>query len=122
MIVLVTGGRTYAGAGLIAKLDEINAVTPIRWLVHGGASGADAVAHAWAMRSGVMTKPFRVSAEAWEERGKRAGPERNQEMVDFVSAQRDAGVAVVCVAAPGGAGTADCVRRARRAGIRVVKA
>jgi hypothetical protein len=55
---------------------------------------------------------WQASASArWEQYGKRAGPLRNEEMIQ-------SGADLV-IAFAGGAGTADCVRRARRAGIPV---
>ena len=46
---------------------------------------------------------------AWD-RGRRAGPERNQRMIEI--GEPDGGVAF-----PGGCGTADMVRKARAAGL-----
>lgn len=48
----------------------------------------------------------------WKTHGKRAGSIRNQKMIDDYHPQ-------LVVAFPGGAGTADMVRRARAAGIEV---
>jgi len=50
----------------------------------------------------------------WAELGRKAGPIRNQQMLDE-------GKPNLVVAFPGGRGTADIVRRARAAGIEVVE-
>jgi len=74
-------------------------------VIHGGAKGADRWAGIWADKRGV---PADVFAADWS-LGPRAGPERNQRMVD----QRpDAAVRF-----PGGRGTADCAHRCKVAGI-----
>lgn len=113
MKVLVCGGRDYAdSARVFATLDfmadEARTVgDPIDAIIHGGASGADYLASAWAGLRGVETIPFPAS---WIKYGKAAGPIRNQQMID--EGKPDA-----VVAFPGGRGTADMVRRARAAGI-----
>jgi hypothetical protein len=78
-------------------------------VVHGGAKGADALAGRWADAREVNTEVFYAD---WA-RGKRAGPERNQRMLD---SKPD-----LVVAFPGGRGTADMVRRAKAAGIEVIE-
>lgn len=109
MRVLVSGGRGYCDVGaLYAALDDVHRATPITLLVHGGASGADALAAEWARAHRVTTHVFTAD---WKRHHASAGPIRNQAMVD-------AG-ADLCLAFAGGRGTADCVRRARKAGILV---
>ncbi len=49
-IVLVTGGRSYGDAQTVAR--ELAALGPIARLVHGGATGADALADHWARATG----------------------------------------------------------------------
>ena len=109
--VIVTGGRDYSSAGaLYATLDALHKRRPITLLVHGGASGADKMAAEWANHRDVNSLEF--SAD-WNGHGRAAGPLRNQRMVDRG--------ADLVVAFPGGRGTADCVRRARAAGIEVLE-
>jgi hypothetical protein len=108
--VLVTGGRDYADAGCVDGVLSglyIDCAEPLV-IVHGGAPGADTLARKWAQRAGVATEPHMAQ---WHKFGKAAGAIRNQEMVR-------AGADLV-IAFPGGPGTADCVRRARAAGIPV---
>lgn len=97
----------YADAQFVFRvLDCIHARTPIDVIIHGAALGADAAGHVWAKKNGVKTVPFPAN---WDEYGKRAGPLRNQQMLDF-------GPELV-VAFPGGSGTADMVGRARASGL-----
>jgi len=101
-------------AWLTAALDEEAARreaagTPICALAHGGASGADRLAGAWATARGLEVEVFEAG---WEAYGRSAGPRRNERMLrDFVPD--------LVVAFPGGRGTADMVRRARGAGVLV---
>lgn len=113
MILLVTGGRYYVNReAVFSALDRVHAKRPITVLVHGGAEGADALAEEWAVARGVRFRRFAVSKYEWIHYGKGAGPMRNARMLEEA---KPAGV----VAFPGGAGTADMVRRAHAAGITV---
>lgn len=120
-VVLVTGGRTYCGGGLVSELNRLHFDEgPIEILINGGAHGADALAKKWAEGSDIACETMIAD---WDLHGKRAGPIRNQAMVDRVVTLRKEQLLgdydIVCVAAPGGHGTADCVRRAKLAGIRI---
>lgn len=109
--VLVCGGRDYADrAKVFATLDRLHARMPISVLIHGAARGADSLGAAWgeAVLGKDNVKPFPAD---WTRYGKRAGPLRNQQMIDE-------GKPDFVVAFPGDTGTADMVRRAKAAGIR----
>ena len=116
--LLVTGARDLPGRDearvAAALVDALRATFdpaggPVT-LVHGDAPGVDRFAAALWQRWGW---PVEAHPADWKGRGKAAGPERNQRMVD-------AG-ADVCAACPGpdSVGTWDCVGRARDAGIPV---
>ncbi len=111
MKVLVCGGRDYHDRNAVEralwKLDSERG--PIRAVLHGGASGADAEGMLWAVGAGIAA--FAYPAD-WQKHGRAAGPMRNQQMIDE-------GEPDLVVAFPGGRGTADMVRRAERAGITV---
>lgn len=111
--VIVCGGRDYADRDRVREiLDEhVGQAESVVWpvLVHGGASGADHLADDWAMGRDVLIEEHKAD---WDVHGRAAGPIRNQEMAD-------AG-ASLCIAFPGGKGTADMKRRARAAGIPVL--
>ncbi len=115
--VLVCGGRQYTDwMKEYHVLDELYNRTSFGTLIHGGASGADAIAVEWAVSSMVRRDRFNVLVRPfpadWKTHGKAAGPKRNQRMLDE-------GKPDLVIAFPGGRGTADMVRRARKAGIPV---
>lgn len=123
MIVIVTGGRNYAGTGLVEALDALNAECPDFELFVGCATGADQIARDWTERAFDAMRRFHsrsVFHADWKRLGKAAGPERNARMVNAAQRERR-GRRVVCLAAPGDIGTADCVRRCRKAGFEVRK-
>lgn len=108
MRIIVTGGRDYKATDTILEvLREYTHFTPT--LVHGGAPGADSEArYVAAYILDWATEEFPAD---WSQ-GRKAGPIRNQAMVD-------AGADLVIAFAGGGRGTADMVRRAKAAGIPV---
>jgi len=112
--VLVCGGRNYGCALSEIRrawqvLDALHAHVRARGqvlvLVHGAAPGADMVAQLWAEQRGVETVQFPCD---WAHE---SGTDRNKRMVAFG--------AEMCVAFPGGAGTAHTVRLCRRVGMPV---
>lgn len=103
MIVAVTGGRDYEG-----NVEEILAQLDIDLLIHGGASGADKLAEAYCEANGIKTSCFKPN---WKLYGRAAGPKRNAEMV---AAKPD-----LCVAFPGGKGTANMIKLCNKAGVKV---
>lgn len=106
MRVLVCGGRDFKDFDrVVVVLDNLD--PPATLIIHGGAPGADQCAGAWAERRGIPT--LRFPAE-WEKYGRRAGPRRNQRMLDE-------GKPDLVVAFPGGRGTADMLARADKAGV-----
>lgn len=85
---------------------------PLRTMVNGMAtSGVDLFCYRWAQRVGLDVREFPAD---WDTHGEAAGPIRNQEMIDE---NPDMEVLLVF---PGGAGTSDMTRRARKAGIQRV--
>lgn len=68
------------------------------------------MAYDWVKARDILIEEYPAE---WDKHGKAAGFIRNQDMLD-------SGVDVV-VAFPGGRGTADMVRRARKAGVEVVE-
>lgn len=109
MIILVCGGRDFADQALLDRtLDELGPCA----VIHGDAPGADRLAKRWALDRAVPQRPYPAD---WRRHGRRAGPLRNQLMLD-----RERAISLV-VAFPGGTGTADMVRRATARGIQVRK-
>lgn len=114
MKIMVTGGRHYRGVAQVnQELDfELANATEPMLLIVGDAAGADELAREWAMANPSVM--LRVHRAEWRKLGAKAGPVRNQAMVDE---KPD-----LCIAFPGGKGTADAVARCIKAGIPVRKA
>jgi hypothetical protein len=114
MRVLVCGGRDYDAKPFLEWwLDNYLPARP-SVIIHGDATGADTLAKEWAKSRGIKTLPFPVTKEEWKTLKKSAGPLRNTRML------RE-GRPDVVVAFPGGPGTADMVRQARKAGVEVIE-
>lgn len=110
MNVLVCGGREYADWRHVSDaLWALHHDTRISLLIHGAARGADELARRWAHLSGVSQLSFPAD---WKAHGKAAGPIRNRRMLEE-------GKPDIVIAFPGGRGTADMVRQARAAGVKV---
>ncbi|EHL99357.1 hypothetical protein HMPREF9946_03119 [Acetobacteraceae bacterium AT-5844] len=110
MRFIVCGGRDYRDRkAVFAALDLLNERKGIDFLIQGGATGADMFAWEWADERGVRCGSYPAD---WEAHGKKAGPIRNQKMLDE-------GRADGLIAFPGGRGTADMVARAEKAGLKV---
>jgi hypothetical protein len=109
MHAIICGSRDYANAAfLFDDLDRLGVLFPITGIIHGAQTGADTLAGRWARLRRIPETP--VPAD-WDRLGAAAGPERNRRMV----AMRPD----LVIAFPGGTGTADMMRQARAAGIRV---
>lgn len=117
MRVLVCGGRDFDDRrSLFRVLDVWHERTPISLLIYGGQRGADDLARVWAHHHKVETLPFRAD---WASLGGAAGPIRNKQMLDDGKPQ-------IVLAFPRkdgsiGKGTADMIRQARWAGVRVIQ-
>lgn len=103
-IVVVTGGRDYNSRARV--FEELDWLGP--WLViQGGATGADGLAALWAYERARWC--LHCPAD-WEKHGKRAGPKRNAEMMATAARfHSNLGGRLVCLAFPGGKGTAHAV-------------
>lgn len=112
MRVLVCGGRDYNNAGVVwhSLTDLAERHGPL-FIIQGGATGADTLAKEWAQIT--SSENIEFPAE-WEKHGKAAGPIRNKRMI--VEGKPD-----LVVAFPGGKGTANMVKLAEEAGIKVLK-
>ena len=122
MRVLVCGGRYFDSAeafnwleanahDLVAEMMGKRAGVEIDTVIHGGATGADEGADQWARSEGMKVLAFPAD---WKKHGRAAGPIRNQRMID--EGRPDA-----VIAFHGGRGTADMIRRAEIAGLRVLR-
>lgn len=110
MKVLICGGRDYHDHIRFNEvLNKLHKEAGIDVVIEGGAKGADMLAANWAYTNGVARESFLAD---WENQGKFAGPARNQRMLDE-------GRPDIVIAFPGGRGTADMCRKARKAGVEV---
>ncbi len=113
--VLVTGGRDYQETHKVYTiLSDLHYRIGISCIIHGGAEGADLAAKWWAERFGVPVEDYPVTKDEWQRLGKKAGPMRNQDMLERSHPD-------LCIAFPGGKGTADMTRRAIGAGVETVQ-
>lgn len=112
MRVLVCGGRNFADWEKTCwALDQYSRNDPPITIIQGGASGADFLAKVWAKFNKVDFEEYPAD---WKTYGYAAGGIRNQQMLDE-------GKPDLVVAFPGGNGTADMVRRAKKANIEVIE-
>jgi hypothetical protein len=109
MRVLVCGGRLYND--IRRAHEELAGLRPIHCIIAGGAAGADTIAERWAKLHNV---PCELYLADWQTHGRAAGPKRNAAML--AQSHPD-----IVLAFPGGRGTADMVRRAKHAGVRVIE-
>lgn len=114
MRMLITGSRNHDNKDLIVDSIEfylgesyIEDVT----IIEGGARGADRIAREHGLDMGYSIETFNAD---WKQYGKKAGGIRNQKMVDSG--------ADICLAFPlkNSIGTYDCVRRAKKSGIKTI--
>lgn len=115
--ILITGSREWTDrdtirAALVKAMHVYGARTEDVTVVHGAAAGADTIAADIATEFGCDVE---IHPADWKQYGHRAGPIRNQRMVNSD--------ADLVLAFPLGKsnGTRDCVRRARKAGIPVIE-
>jgi hypothetical protein len=90
-------------------LDDIRRRGHVTTLIEGGATGADSLAHAWAVTNEI---PIETYAANWRTHGRSAGPLRNARMLRV-------GKPDLVVAFQGGSGTANMIQLAETAGIEV---
>lgn len=113
MRLLVCGDRNWTDRNLILKTIKSISYGDIELLVHGGARGADRLAGSCARELGITTKSVRAD---WSRYGRAAGPIRNQKMLGDHKP-------TVALAfhddIENSKGTADMVRRLRKANIPV---
>ena len=117
MRILVCGGRDYLDYLTVQKtLDEVilgNDPDTII-IIQGGAKGADFLAKVYAYCYGWGGLACIEYPADWKKYGKGAGPIRNQQMIDE-------GKPDLVVAFSGNVGTADMVKKAKKANIEVIE-
>lgn len=111
--ILVCGGRDYNKGSVIDR------VLSNLWLneggfdviIEGGAKGADYGARLWGQ---IHRIPVETYYAEWGKHDRSAGPIRNKRMLDE-------GKPDLVIAFPGGAGTADMIKQAKLAGVKVIE-
>lgn len=103
LIVLCFGGRDFSDERYVRHVLSwfIQSIGHITQVVEGDARGADRLCGRVAQSMGITVLKFRAD---WDGLGKRAGPIRNQQMLD--EGKPDAAIGF-----PGGVGTRDMTRR-----------
>lgn len=110
MRLIIAGGRDYrAGPAEYRWLDLVNHHQRVTAVLSGTARGVDTFGEMWAAEKHIPIE--RYPAE-WKKYGPRAGPMRNQVMVNRADA-----LAVF----PGGTGSANVTKLAEKAGIRIFR-
>jgi hypothetical protein len=107
---LVCGDRNWADGARIKQVLEAMSADYDLTVIDGAANGADSLASAAASELGLKNERYPA---AWKQLGKRAGPIRNQEMLD-------SGVDMVLAFHPNldeSKGTRDMVARAQKKGV-----
>jgi hypothetical protein len=117
MRLLVTGSRFFPAGWDIHRVQrclDIFCVIEGRpdFVMQGGADGFDHAAKTWADANGIEQKTFWAE---WHKRGRAAGGERNQRMLD------EGKPTLVLAFPPGVSGTYDMIERAEAAGIPVIR-
>lgn len=111
MKILVCGGRDFDDYELLyTTLDLITYGQNDVIIIEGDARGADKMAGQWAKERGHRLEVFPAE---WGKFGNRAGPIRNQQMLNE-------GPDLV-IAFPGGRGTAHMVGISKKAGVKVIE-
>lgn len=117
MRVLFTGSRRWSNDQVVigfleSLLKRVNGRADLVTVVHGGATGLDSIAGVLAHHIGMKVE---IHPAYWQRDGKAAGVLRNQKMVDLG--------ADLVVGFPLGEsrGTHDCLQRAKKAGLKVIR-
>jgi hypothetical protein len=132
-VLVITGGRKYNNARFLRN--KIADWHP-DMIVHGGATGADLLAHQYAREQGIPVACFWLSNNQWRTHGNYAGIRRNEQMIQFLRmiadfSAEEIGVESITttydyesghpliqgIAFPGGSGTNDMSQRMLREGI-----
>jgi hypothetical protein len=108
--VLICGSRNYNELSSVREFLARN-IDSIECIIEGGARGADRCARMAAESLGIPVITFEAD---WKQYGKRAGPIRNQLMLDAGNPHY-----VLAYPMPDSIGTWDMMKRAEKAGVPV---
>lgn len=108
--LVFSGGRDFKDAFVVRHILAAYATDSAQIFVGDCPTGLDAIVR-------TLRPDARVFCADWSAHGRAAGPLRNRDMCAAAAAAGNA----VLFAFPGGRGTADCVRQARKLGLFVVQ-
>lgn len=112
MRILICGGRDFDDLDFVGwHLARLHRIFTIDTLISGMASGADTLGLFWAKEKNIPIDEYPAN---WKLYDKKAGSIRNQQMIDE-------GKPDIVFATPGGVGTEDMVRRAKKHSIKVIQ-
>jgi len=112
MKIVITGGRFFDDKEMMFYvLDKIHKKTPIEKIAHGDCTGADLLAREWGLDKGLTVVAYPA---VWTS-GNDAGEKRNDYM--FSNFEPD-----YVLAFPGGTGTKNSIKFAKRKGYNIVYA
>lgn len=118
LVVLVCGGRDFNDNELVRRtLAHLLNYDDVE-IIQGGARGADRLGKMFAEDHSLRGKTFEAD---WDQYGRRAGPIRNHEMLNYLLTRREQGDKVCVIAFPGGKGTDFMSEIADKAGIPILK-
>jgi hypothetical protein len=107
MRLVVTGGRNYTNKTFVYS---VLSSYDISFLGVGDAKGVDSLAREYAVENNI---PYKVFKADWNLYGKKAGPIRNELMLEDIKPD-------LVIAFRGGRGTEDCARKAMEKSIPVL--
>ena len=118
--ILVCGGRHFENYDLLKNiLDKVLKLKKLTSkdveIVSGNAKGADSLGEKWAKENGASLKIFPAK---WKEYGKKAGPIRNKQMIDYITCFSDR--LVVAFVSPHSKGTRNTISLAKKNNIPVI--
>lgn len=117
--ILVCGGRHFDDYALLEKtIDDIVAENCLKGveIVSGHCDGADKLGELYAEKHFSALKIFPAE---WKKYGKRAGPMRNKQMVDYISGFKNK--IVIAFVSENTKGTRNTIALAKKANIRVIE-
>lgn len=113
--LLVCGGRKFSNRELLfQRLDDFLVSNEVEVVIEGEATGADRLGRVWGEFNGISVEPYPAQ---WGVYGRSAGPIRNQQMLD--EGKPTHAFAFFDRPRSESRGTADMVRRLKKAGVPV---
>ncbi len=117
-VLVVTGSRKATYKEVVPILDQLHTEEKTGLVLHGGAPGADRAAGYWCYKNKVQYGLFEAM---WDTFGPKAGPMRNEAMMQTAASiyNDDGKVLVAAFPGPDSSGTKDAMRRAKQYGLKV---